>query len=222
MRHRKPARIATITDAKLARTVAAFASVGAALVHLAAAPDHLRDWWPSGAFFLGIAAFQAVWAAAIIRSGGHRLLHLGVVANAGSILLWAVSRTVGIPVGPHAGVPEPVARADVLTVVMESMVCLVALWCAGRRSTRTLRSPSLALGTVGAAGILVSVLTVPALSSATTGHHHAPGQGEQVAPKGQTPGENRLRGSRTETPTRTPAPGSQHGDHPDDGHSHEH
>ncbi|MQA87613.1 MAG: hypothetical protein GEV03_24070 [Streptosporangiales bacterium] len=230
MRHRKPRRIAMITDAKLARIAAAFASVGAALVHFATAPDHLREWWPSGAFFFGIAALQTAWAAGVIRWGSHRLLHLGVVTNAGSILLWAVSRSVGIPFGPQAGVPEPATRADVFTVVMESMVCLGALWCVWRRSTRTLRPPSLALGAVGAAGILVSALTVPALGSATTGHAHSaghghsdhghsPGEAERIAPERRAPEQNEPRPAGTKTATRTSAPQRQPHH---DGHSHEH
>ena len=52
--------------------VAAGLSVFAAAIHIWVVPEHLQEWWGYGAFFLVLAAAQALYAGLILRSRGRR------------------------------------------------------------------------------------------------------------------------------------------------------
>lgn len=89
MRHR--------TDIHLALIVAAFASLGAALIHVTVVPGHWEEWPLSGLFFAGIAVFQSLWAALVLRDPPPGVIALGIAANLGTIALWGAGRTWGYP-----------------------------------------------------------------------------------------------------------------------------
>lgn len=102
-------------------TVAAIATAAAAGIHLAVAPEHFREWWGFGAFFVVCGAVQLAWAAAWPSSGVA-----GIAGNVSLIALWALSRTAGLPFGPDAGTPEAIGPVDVATVLVE-LIAVVAL-----------------------------------------------------------------------------------------------
>ncbi|HEX2042722.1 MAG TPA: hypothetical protein VHF24_08790 [Acidimicrobiales bacterium] len=119
-------------------------SPGTALVLAAAAGLHLAAFFghlPEGAavapFFLVAAGVQLTTAAAVRRGIRATTAAAFAVANAGLIVVWAVSRTAGLP-GVHAGAPEPIGLLDTLTVVTEA----VAVFGLLRRS----RHPAAATG----------------------------------------------------------------------------
>lgn len=109
--------------------VVVVASVAAAGVHAAMVPPHLVDP-AAGAFFVVAALAQATWAAwLVVRRPGRLALAGGAVVNAALITVWALSRTVGVPV---AGIPagEPVGAWDLAAVGWEAVVvvgCVAAL-----------------------------------------------------------------------------------------------
>lgn len=164
-----------LSDRQLGLTVAALGSVGAGAIHIAVLPAHLQVWWASGAFFAAIAAFQVAWGLALARWRRRDLLGLGAMANVGSIVLWVVTRTLGLPFGPNAGVPENAGLAGVLTVTLELMACAGALWClpTGRGQTRLSVTSSVAA--IGATAVIVSGLAVTGVV-AGVGHAHSHGQ----------------------------------------------
>jgi hypothetical protein len=103
-------------------------------------PEHLDEWWGYGLFFIASAVFQAGSAVAIVRRPTRALLTLGIVANLAIIVLWAWTRTIGIPLfGPHAGEVEPVGAIDVVSKLAEAGV-VALLVCATERVPRR-RSP---------------------------------------------------------------------------------
>ena len=70
----------------------------AALIHLLVTPEHFGEWWGYGTFMLGAFIAQAISAAALLVWPRWRLLLLaGVIGNLAIVGMWAVSRTVGIP-----------------------------------------------------------------------------------------------------------------------------
>lgn len=164
---------AGLDDRRFARLAAMFASVGAAVVHLAVLPTHLREWWLAGVFFGAIAAFQLGWPILVALRPTRGLLVLGLLANTSSIALWTVSRTVGVPAGPHAGIAEPITRVGVLTVVLEVIVCVTALWWLSRGSARSFRSAPAYLSSVGAAFLVVAALTTGALTGVAGEYAHS-------------------------------------------------
>ncbi|MCK9899296.1 hypothetical protein MXD63_04275 [Frankia sp. Cpl3] len=178
MSPRRRAEPRIMTDIGAGRIMAAFASLGAAATHLAVAPSHFGDWPLSGVFFFATAIFQVGWALAVMRTAGLPTMAAGLLVNTGSILLWAVSRTSGLPVGPHSGMPEQVDRVDLTTVAFEAAVCVLVLWGLWSRHTRGFRSSFSAAVVIGAAGAGAAGLALPAVELAGS---HSHGHGHEVA-----------------------------------------
>ena len=121
---------------------AAAISAGAALIHAAEAPEHFAEWWGYGAFFVGAAVAQTAFATLLLRMpwrGGalamraqryrpsaRWLIAAGIIGNAAIVVLYAVTRTVGVPlVGPDAGVIEQVTRSGLLATALELVLIAV-------------------------------------------------------------------------------------------------
>lgn len=136
----------------LARTAAAF-SAGAAVIHAAEAPEHFAEWWGYGTFFVAAAAAQILLAVLLLRSprqealGGARfgrrpdgrwVIAAGIAGNAGIVVLYGLTRTIGIPlVGPDAGEVEQLTRSGVVATALEILLIglLVGLGRAAHSST---------------------------------------------------------------------------------------
>ncbi|MDQ3947454.1 MAG: hypothetical protein M3357_20310 [Actinomycetota bacterium] len=124
-------------------------SVAAGVGHGLVAPEHLREWWGYGLFFALAAVGQVFFGALLLAApwryddtGGlvsaaaatrpeRALCVIGIAGNAAVILLYVVTRTVGVPfLGPAAGEVEPLGPGGVVTTVFETALVgvLVALW----------------------------------------------------------------------------------------------
>jgi hypothetical protein len=113
------------------RVVVASTLVGAAVIHAAQAPSHLAEWWAAGVTFVGLAAAQAVLGAAAAVWADRWVWQLAQAVSLATIGLWILSRTVGLPGGPEAGLPEPLGRADLVATGLETATVLAAsllLW----------------------------------------------------------------------------------------------
>ncbi|MCF6522841.1 hypothetical protein HOY81_07010 [Streptomyces sp. JJ36] len=189
-----------MSDIGAGRALAAFAALGSAGIHVAAGVDHYSSWWISGVFFYAAAVYQAVWGLSVLRTGGRPTMLLGLAGNAGILAVWAVSRTAGMPVGPHAGVPEHIGQAGVTSAVLEALVCLVALWHLVRPEGRGFASTARAVLLAGAMSAAVTAAAVPA-GQAALSHGH----GADSAGHGDEHGDGH---------------GDDHGDGHGDGHDH--
>ena len=116
-------------------------STAAAGVHAAIGPVHLDALPAFGAFFITCALAQAGWSASLLLAPRRSLLLVGVAGNSALLLLWAASRTTGLPgILPRR---EPVGVWDLLCAVFEAgavAACVVLL-----RRTRGVRGGSEAL-----------------------------------------------------------------------------
>jgi hypothetical protein len=84
--------------------VAAEAAVFSAAIHLWVAPEHLREWWLYGAFFLTAAVAQSALAWLVVRRATVLVLLAGIWGNLAIVATYVASRTVGLPLTPpHAG-----------------------------------------------------------------------------------------------------------------------
>jgi hypothetical protein len=137
-------------------------SAAAGGIHGAAMPEHARDHWLFGVFFAASAAFQIAWAIGAMRSITRRFLIVGAVANAGFVLLWFVTRTTGVPIGPEPWMAEPVGFVDGVTVAFEISIVALAVRLAGsgafqglsgRRTPTTFVAASLAAAAIGLWGL---------------------------------------------------------------------
>ena len=100
--------------------MAAALSLLAALIHFWVIPEHFEGWWGYGAFFLISAVAQGGYSAALLRRPRRPLLLVGIGGNVSIIVLYLLTRTVGIPLfGPHAGEVEGVGIADQFATTSE-------------------------------------------------------------------------------------------------------
>lgn len=132
----------------------------AGIVHIGNAPEHLTEWWGYGLFFLFASVAQFYYALTLwllarsgapgddrVAQGGDedffllgcpRILwyKLGILGNLSIILLYGVTRTIGIPLlGPAAGVVEPVTPLGLVSKVAEAGLVL-CLWVLQRPPER--------------------------------------------------------------------------------------
>lgn len=224
MGNRKRNAPRVMEDTGTGRIFAAFASLGAAGIHLASAADHYNEWWLAGVFFYAVAVFQAGWAMTLLRVPGRFPMLVGLAANAGIVATWVVSRTTGIPAGPHAGEPESMGRAGITAVALEVLICLAAIGHSRRHSTRGFATSLRAAVVMGTASAAVVAATLPAVQAAA-GHGH--GSAEESAPHGHQgeeeqhhspapePSSPEPTGSRSSTSPESPQPSDpEHGDTP--------
>lgn len=111
-------------------------SAGAGTIHLSVAAGHLHEYVLFGAFFIALGIAQLGWAALIALLGPSRRLLIPATANAAVVVLWAVSRTVGLPLGPSPGVPEAVGFPDVTASLFEGVLVgcvLLSIWLPQRK-----------------------------------------------------------------------------------------
>src|SRR6266700_1042630 len=152
--------------------LAALLSLGAAVIHVAVAPEHLAEFWAFGAFFTGAGVVQAALAVAMLAVPARRLLAAALVGTLGVLGLWVVSRTAGVPIGPHPWVPEAIGMTDIACTLMEVIeVAVLAVLVVRRPRPRrqtvvrfALKAvPSLLLaGALTAVGTAGAVTTMPA------------------------------------------------------------
>lgn len=167
------------TDSRLAGRLSALASLGAAIIHFAVAPAHWHEWIPSGLFFVSLALFQLAWAVMAYRRLTTPVLIAGIMINGGAIGIWAVSRVVGSPFGPHAGVAEVVQAADVCALLLQIYVVMGAGWVWHRgHHGEAIPAYATAIIVLGA-GTVVGLASTVGVASGMQHGIHGPAVGER-------------------------------------------
>ena len=99
---------------------AAALSLLAALIHLWVTPEHFEEWWGYGAFFFVTAAAQVLYAPLVLIWPTRVVLVLGMGGNLTVVVLYLLTRTVGIPLfGPGAGEVEGMGFIDLCATASE-------------------------------------------------------------------------------------------------------
>jgi FtsP/CotA-like multicopper oxidase with cupredoxin domain len=93
-------------------------TLGAAAIHLAVAPDHLQEYLPYGIFFLVVGLAQAALAVAMLVRPSRRVFAAVALIAVGCVVIWIISRTVGLPFGPSEKL-ENIQLADPLTLLLQ-------------------------------------------------------------------------------------------------------
>lgn len=172
----------TVDASLVARAGAAAALVGAAAVHSTVIEDHYAGWALAGTFFVALQVVETALAGAVVFFWS-RLTAIAVgVTSVGTVTVWALSRTVGMPIGPPAfRVPEAVGVPDLVCGFLElSAAALLLPWALGRVGIHRARRHPVPAPTVWLAALAVLVaLSVTALGAAEAlrgeagGHDHA-------------------------------------------------
>lgn len=98
-------------------------SAVAGLIHGKAFIDHVEHYWLFGVFFAALTYAQVLWAMQLYRRPGDRRLFKAVaVMSLGTIAIWIVSRSVGLPIGPWAGQPEAIGLPDAVASLDELVI----------------------------------------------------------------------------------------------------
>jgi len=178
--------LSTVTPAPVERSMAwilAILSLGAAAIHLAAAPSHYVELGDLGAGFLVAAVLQARWARSILGAASRRTNVVGAAINATIVVAWVVSRTWGLPVGPTPGVPEPIGLPDGASTTFELLLLGgLAIRALGLDRRVAARVPStramLAIAVVPVLGLVMLTTSLASLAIvAGADHGAAPGAG---------------------------------------------
>lgn len=114
----------------------ALLSAACAAIHSAVSAEHFREAFIFGAFFLAASTSQAGWAILIVYRPNRTLLWVGAVGNAATIVLWTLTRTVGLPVGPQPWRAEAIGTLDLISTLLELAVVLCAARLLARRTNR--------------------------------------------------------------------------------------
>src|SRR5690349_5572983 len=102
-------------------------SAAAAVIHFVMVPSHMDEFATEGIAF-AIAGWLQLLAAFWLWTQPTRLvLGITILTNVAFIGAWAVSRTVGLPVGPNAGVAEEVSVVDMTAVALEAGLIVLAV-----------------------------------------------------------------------------------------------
>ncbi|HUF83473.1 MAG TPA: hypothetical protein VMQ81_02660, partial [Acidimicrobiia bacterium] len=164
-----------MTVGKYMRWVLAAISLGAGGIHFAMISPHWDEYWVEGAFFAALAWFQLGWAAGVVLRPSRLLYAAGGLVSAGAIAAWAVSRTSGIPFGPHSGVAEEASFVDILAQGFMGVIllgCLALLLRPALEGTVARRFMSLPAGIAGLG--VVALSTMAFTPSFASGHSHGP------------------------------------------------
>lgn len=161
-------RIFDSTEDRLPRAplIAAVGSLAAAAIHAWVVRSHAAHWWGYAAFFAGLAVAQAVYGGIIFRRPTRRLALVGIGANLAVLGVYAWSRLVAVPMGPHAGTSEAVGLPDLLAAGAEAGLVIALVVVA--------RGAALPRRTAGNRSALTAVLIglVAAGFAGPAGHAH--------------------------------------------------
>ena len=160
------------TAAEELALLAAVLVFASSIIHAVVTAVHFEEYWLFGVLFALTTCLQAGWTALIYGAPlmTRGLLVAGAVGNAAVAFVWMLSRTAGLPIGPHTWRPEAVGAVDVLSTLDELIaviLLLAALAC--MRDRRPSISPvAMRLG----AAIAGWVFLLSVLSPFAGGHHH--------------------------------------------------
>ena len=152
---------------------AAILSAASGLIHVAAVPEHWATYRIAALFFIGLGTFQVAWAALVLGRPSRLLYAAGAAASLGTIAVWAVSRTSGLPFGPFAGIAERAGRADVVSTLFEEALVIALILLAYGVGERRRQEPSGYRAAIAGILAVTGTLTLWALTALHAGDHGA-------------------------------------------------
>lgn len=156
---------ADVAAALVARAGAVVALTGSAAVHATVIGEHLDEWAVAGSFFIVVTLVELFLALAVIAAWSQLTAIAVVVTSIGTVGVWLVSRTVGLPFGPaELRAAEAVGAPDLACCVLEvAAAALTAPWAFRRWSQR--RPPPGGFGGFGRAGTTAAVVLAGVLGA---------------------------------------------------------
>lgn len=123
-------------SAAVAQQLAFLGLCAAAGTHLAVMPDHFRQSWMYGAFFAAAAPLQLGLAWVVLVRPRRVELSAALAFSLGIVILWIVTRFVGVPIGPDNGATEELGVPDVFATVSELVAAAALVYLLARETAR--------------------------------------------------------------------------------------
>jgi hypothetical protein len=98
------------------------------VIHVIASAEHFSEYWLFGVFFALLAPLQVIWGAYVVAMPRVDILTYGAICNGLVAVLWTISRTVGLPIGPMHWTPEVAGLPDVLSTLDEALIVILCGW----------------------------------------------------------------------------------------------
>lgn len=135
--------------------------VGSAVIHGTVVAHHFQQWVPAGLFFIALQVVEVALALAAVYVWGPRTAQAIVVTSMGTVVVWLLSRTLGMPIGPATfQLPEPVGVPDLACCFLELAAAALATPLAlARRATPVRRPRGARPQPAGRAGIAMAAVT---------------------------------------------------------------
>lgn len=165
---RQASGVAAGSGAGATRSMVALLSAGAAAIHFAVTGEHLEEFVLFGVFFAVTGVLQALWAILVMIRPSRVIYVAGAIGNLAIVVLWVVSRTAGLPVGPDAGVPEPATLLDIVATSWEVLIGVGVLALLRRAIRKPLLRTAGTVFVLAALGMLLGAAVI----AASFGHHH--------------------------------------------------
>ncbi len=154
--------------------IAAMASLGAGLVHAAAAGTHSDDR-TLVMLFAGAAVAQVAWAWVASNRRTQGVLIAGIAINGACVLAWLLSRTSGLPWPSSLVEVEAVGTQDLMSAILGGVAIVAAIAAMVPSKPRSLSPARLAVGGLLALGLTFSGV-VAQHTHGGAGHTHAEGE----------------------------------------------
>jgi hypothetical protein len=141
----------------------AIMSVATAVIHFAVAGTHFQQYWVFGVFMLAVAWLQLGWAVTVPVRPSRTLWYGGALLNAGVIVVYVVTRTVGDVIGPTPHEVEPFGFGDGFCTALEAAIvvgCVFLLAATRERRVTRRRIVTATAGITAVTAILLSVSLV--------------------------------------------------------------
>jgi hypothetical protein len=110
-----------------ARLLVGVGLVAAAAIHAAVVREHLSHWPVAGVAFVLLTVAQLAAAGLLLVRRQRSGLVAAAVVSAAPLVLWLVSRTAGLPIGPDAGTRLGTGLPEDMAVVLEAVTLLGGL-----------------------------------------------------------------------------------------------
>lgn len=120
--------------------IAVVSSTAAAGVHGAVGPEHFRELFLFGMFFAATSLAQIAWSILMVLNPTRRLLVAGIAGNTALIVLWLITRSVGLPFGLMPD-PEAIGAWDLCCAAWEAVVALAGFHALRKLPSAPLRLP---------------------------------------------------------------------------------
>lgn len=153
------------------RLAAAAPTGAAAAIHASVIGSHLEESWLFAGAFAVMALVQGAWMVGILVAPSRLRYLAGAAVNGAVALTWLVSRTVGLPLGPHPGVAEPVGAMDAVATVAELLAVFTSLVLAWRMELPGTPPPTPAAPIQVGFALLVSGFVASVVPNAAPGTH---------------------------------------------------